>query len=317
MHELKPLILLVDDERLNLNILMKILSHDYRIKVATNGDQALQRAASNPRPDLILLDIRMPGLSGYQVCRSLKRNPDTRAIPVIFLTALSEEEDEKQGLALGAVDYITKPLRPSIIQARIRTHLGLKKAHEELAQRNAELENMLTLRESVEQIARHDLKTPLNGILGSVDLLSEDAAIRDRHGPILDLLERSGYKMLEMINRSMDMLKMETGQYVLKLEPVEIIKVVQRIMTELKRPEITLTLNGRPCTPEQRFILQGEELLYYSMLSNLIRNAVEAQPEPDAVSVMLEDAGQRCIRIHNRAVVAPEVGPAWAPTPPS
>lgn len=138
-------ILLVDDVADNIDILNAILLPHYRTRVALNGEKALRIAGSANPPDLILLDIMMPGLNGYDVCQQLKVNPDTRDIPVIFVTAMSEMEDEKCGLELGAVDYITKPVSPPIVLARVRTHLALYDQNRELArqvgERTAELFN--------------------------------------------------------------------------------------------------------------------------------------------------------------------------------
>ncbi|MDP1612203.1 MAG: two-component system response regulator [Sulfuritalea sp.] len=119
-------ILIVDDVHENLHALMNILRDHYAISAATGGEKALELAQRPPQPDLILLDIVMPGMDGYEVCRRLKADPATRDIPVIFLTALTREEDEKRGLELGAEDYITKPISPPIVLARVRTHLHVK-----------------------------------------------------------------------------------------------------------------------------------------------------------------------------------------------
>jgi putative two-component system response regulator len=118
-------ILVVDDVPENIDILSGVLRADYHIRVATTGEKALKIAYSDDPPDLILLDIMMPGLSGLEVCRRLKTNPDRRMIPVIFVTAMCSVEDEKLGLETGAVDYITKPISPPVVLARVRTHLAL------------------------------------------------------------------------------------------------------------------------------------------------------------------------------------------------
>ena len=126
-------ILIVDDAPDNLTYLSALLKDAYQTKVATSGEKALRIAETAPMPDLSLLDISMPEMSGYEVCQRLKENEQTRTIPVIFLTAMSEAEDEEKGLELGAVDYITKPIRPPILRARVRTHLELKDARDALA----------------------------------------------------------------------------------------------------------------------------------------------------------------------------------------
>ncbi len=139
----RPTILVADDAPQNIELLSRVLGQDYRIKVATSGDKALKIIYSDEPPDLILLDIMMPDLSGHEVCRRIKANPDRRRIPVIFVTAMSTVEDESLGLAVGAVDYITKPISPPLVQARVRTHLALYDQSRELermvAQRTAEL----------------------------------------------------------------------------------------------------------------------------------------------------------------------------------
>lgn len=125
-------ILIVDDTPANIDVLAATLQNDYRIIVATRGKKALQLAASTDPPDLILLDIMMPEMDGYETCQRLKANAQTRRIPVIFVTALSDEDDEARGLALGGVDYITKPFSPSLVQARVKNHIALKRHRDQL-----------------------------------------------------------------------------------------------------------------------------------------------------------------------------------------
>ena len=118
-------ILVADDTPENIDLLSALLRQDYRVKVATSGEKALAIVNSTEPPDLILLDIMMPGMNGYDVCRRIKANPDRRGIPIIFVTAMTSIEDERLGLEVGAVDYITKPISPPIVSARVRTHLAL------------------------------------------------------------------------------------------------------------------------------------------------------------------------------------------------
>jgi putative two-component system response regulator len=136
----RPTVLVVDDAPDNLELMAGLLHDSYRVKVAINGEKALQVARSEDPPDLILLDIMMPGLSGYDVCAALKQDPATRHIPVIFLTAMSATQDETRGLELGAVDFITKPVNPPIVLARVATQLQLKAASDFLRDQNAFLE---------------------------------------------------------------------------------------------------------------------------------------------------------------------------------
>jgi putative two-component system response regulator len=133
-------ILIVDDNPENLTLLGELLRERYKVRAANSGARALQLAVQAPQPDLILLDVMMPHMSGYEVLERLRAMPQTHDIPVIFTTAMSATEDEQHGLALGAVDYITKPLRPAIVMARVRTHLELKRARDRLQRDNAMLE---------------------------------------------------------------------------------------------------------------------------------------------------------------------------------
>ena len=134
-------ILIVDDERLHLNVMIDLLGEEYKLLIAKNGPRALEIAVSEPPPDLILLDVLMPEMNGYEICQQLKANQRTRAIPVIFLTVKRDVADETLGFSLGAVDYITKPFSPPIVKARVHTHLALNKATRELANQNEILEH--------------------------------------------------------------------------------------------------------------------------------------------------------------------------------
>lgn len=147
-NEQQATILVVDDEPMNIIVLSDLLKPHYRVLVARSGEQALQRIKhSDPSPDLVLLDIMMPGMDGYEVCRRLKALPDQQsALPVIFVTAMNETVDEKKGFELGAVDYITKPVSPDIVLARIHNQLELKKAYALLAEQNDLLEQRVKQR---------------------------------------------------------------------------------------------------------------------------------------------------------------------------
>lgn len=144
MHSIdshRPLILVVDDAPESIEPIVDCLHHaDFRTRIATNGERALRLASSTPVPDLILLDVTMPDIDGYEVCRQLMNNPVTASIPVIFLTSRNDELDEQLGFDAGAVDYIAKPISPPLVLTRIRNHLALKAASDFLRDRNSYLE---------------------------------------------------------------------------------------------------------------------------------------------------------------------------------
>ena len=137
LSEERPRILIVDDERINITLLNALLKTDYKIMVATNGEQAI-KAAMTSKPELILLDILMPGIDGYAVCRRLKEMPETQSIPIIFITAMGDVENETMGFSLGAVDYIAKPFNSAVVKARVGVHVKLKR-------RNDLLENLASM----------------------------------------------------------------------------------------------------------------------------------------------------------------------------
>ncbi|CAK0774869.1 Sensor protein [Gammaproteobacteria bacterium] len=172
----KSTVLVVDDTPDNLFLIHGLLSNDYHVKVANDGEKALRIAQSGHSPDLILLDIMMSGMDGYEVCRQLKNNPATRNIPVIFLTGMTEMKDEQKGLQMGAVDYITKPINPPIVMARVANHLALKAQADLMRDRQEELfqtEKLAALGKLVAGIA-HELNTPIGSGLTVM------SALRDR-----------------------------------------------------------------------------------------------------------------------------------------
>jgi len=205
----KPLILIVDDSPTNIQLLAACLKSDYRLKIATSGEQCLELIAENIQPDLILLDVEMPGLNGYQVCEKLKQKESTSSIPIIFVTGRQGDEDETKGLMLGAVDYITKPIRPAIVVARVKTHITLKLQHDKLI--SMAMHDQLTglynrhylLEVATQKVAkalRH--KYPLCLLMIDIDHFK---AINDNHGHHSgDLVLKAVAKELATGNREED-----------------------------------------------------------------------------------------------------------------
>jgi len=162
-------ILIVDDEPTNLMILTGLLQPDFLVRAANSGESALRAAAIEPRPDLVLLDVMMPGMDGYSVLARLRGKPETHDIPVIFLTALAAAEDEERGLLLGAADYITKPIKPAVLLARVSAHLQAKQARDWLRDQNSTLEA---------EVARRMIENDQTQVV-SIRALAHLAEIRD------------------------------------------------------------------------------------------------------------------------------------------
>jgi two-component system, sensor histidine kinase and response regulator len=308
----RPSILIVDDVPANIRILADFLRDGHAIHVATRGAESLE-LAKRLSPDIILLDVVMPDMDGYAVCRRLKADPDTCDIPVIFVTARFAPEDEAHGLALGAVDYIIKPVSRAVVRARVKNHLELRATRETLARQNEALKEAAKLREDVDRIMRHDLKAPLTGIIGLPQIILEEGGLSDNQAMFVGLIEENGLKMLSMINLSLDLFKMERGVYVLHPELVDLAAMARRLFTELaslaalKRLSLALTINDRPASTSDTFMVSGERLLLYTMLANCVKNALEASPEDAVVSVDLRLGEQVVIAITNRGVVPVDI----------
>jgi CheY-like chemotaxis protein len=308
-------ILIVDDTPANIKILIDTLTNpDYELLIATSGTIALKIAASEAL-DLILLDIIMQEMDGYEVCAKLKANTATQQIPVIFITARDDEEDETKGLELGAVDYITKPINPVIVQARVKTHLKLKHAYEELENKNAALAEAAILRDNVDGILRHDLKSPINGIIGYTEVMAE-LELNPKLEKIRGKIETLGYETLNMINRSLDLHKMEIGIYHYQPDSTNVLRIFKKIMVETtgyaqaRKLSVKLMLFGKSVTEDDTFIVQGEYLLCYSMFANLFKNALEAAPVETLITVSFsgdENKENAIISIHNKGVVPKEI----------
>ena len=146
----KKLVLIVDDAPANLQMMRSILKDDFKIRVATSGAKALDLVKAEPHPDLILLDVTMPEMDGYEVCGILKATPKAKDIPVIFLTGKTEADDETKGFQVGAVDYIHKPFSPAVVKARVHTHLVLREAREQLARQLGEINSELEMAREIQ-----------------------------------------------------------------------------------------------------------------------------------------------------------------------
>lgn len=282
-------ILIVDDNPENIRVLGTVLAQNkYQMTIATSGETAL-KAVEQHIPDLILLDVMMPEIDGFEVCRRLKNNPNTQDIQIIFVTAAVAESDELKGLELGAVDYIYKPFSVPIIQAKVALHIELAQHRKDLQLKNAALEEVAKLRDDIERITRHDLKTPLNAILGYPQLMLMDDNLNDEQREYLEEVLRAGHEMNNMINSSLDLFKMETGGYQYEPDLVNmdlIIRTVVRDLTAfLEQHQVKINIVLNPAT--ENFLVLADKNLSYSLFANLIRNAIEACPAHDAINIVM------------------------------
>ena len=308
----KPRVLIVDDVRDNITLLEHLMGTNYDIISTTEGDMAMPLATTSPQPDIILLDIMMPGVSGYDVCKNLKANAQTRDIPVIFISALNEQEDEAKGLALGAVDYIHKPIKVAIVRERIKNHLELAKARQGLEDKNRLLSESIALKEDIDRITRHDLKGPLNAIIGVPSFIRMADNLTDQQHRMLKLIETAGYKMLDMINLSLDLYKMEKGSYELNAKPIAIEEILRNIITELTLNDPALEnltrITFADGLDQNTFSVSGDNLLCYSLFANLIKNSIEANQNRQPITIHISQSkNMGFISIHNFGSVPEEI----------
>lgn len=317
----KPVLLVVDDVPDNLDVLVALLGDDYQVKAANSGERALKILDSGKMPDLILLDVMMPDMDGFVVCKRIKANPLTADIPVIFLTAMSDITDVTKGFALGAVDFVSKPAEPPILKARIETHLKLRRSFAELKrnrialiEKNAVLEDNIRLRDEVERIAQHDLKNPIAGIISFSSSLLSDNLMSNNHKEIVKYIEQAAYSVLGMVNLSLDLYKMEQGTYEYHPSTVELGPLLQRIAkemsSELASRGLTLrfTYQGAEVQVPPACAVVADELLCYSMFNNLLKNAMEAAPAGSKIRVNLDIADTKVLtEIHNQGAVPKDI----------
>ncbi len=285
-------ILVVDDEPANIHVLMGTLKDSYAILAATNGQKALALAVKNPQPHLILLDIMMPEMDGYKVCQKLKENPDTCDIPVIFITAMTEIGDKTKGFELGAVDYITKPFDPREVEVRVKTHIALKVAKEEIEHQHLELkENYLALqeaenaRDSLTHMIVHDMRTPLSGIQGYIDIILMLHKDKLEDNILLDLrrAKSNTSKLIEMVSSLLDLNRLESGQMPIDLKENDLVKTVRDAFDILGAQVDYVTLVFEP--KEAEIFGTFDSDLVKRIIVNLLSNAIKFTPKGDKVIV--------------------------------
>jgi two-component system sensor histidine kinase/response regulator len=225
------------------------------------------------------------------------------------------------GFAVGAVDFVTKPADPPILKARIDTHLKLRRSFAELKrnrialiERNEILEDNLRLRDDVERIAQHDVKSPVAGIINFASSLLDDEQVGQGHKEIVKYIEQAAYSILNMVNLSLDLYKMEQGSYEFNPNPMDLVPLLKRILKEMssemgsRELTVTLTLQGEPVGSGTTLRVMGDELLSYSMFNHLLKNAMEAARPNTAIRIDLTaDDGRVAIEITNDGVVPLDV----------
>ncbi len=270
-----PLILVVDDNPLNVEPLCDLLeAMGYRVAEAYNGADALRAVQENP-PDLILLDIMMPGMNGFEVCRRLKADPRSGKIPVVFVTALAETEDKVAGIEAGGDDFLTKPFNRPLLLARIRSLLRLKAANDELESSYRKLQALERMKDDLMKMIVHDLKSPLAAILATLEMvLDRDlGALTEEQERMLADAFRRGDELVQLVDDLLELAELEDSRVVLQLSELDAARFLSEVAAEWSvrtdRVGATLTVEEAPAL---RF--EADEHLLRRVFANLIGNAL-------------------------------------------
>lgn len=304
----RPTILIVDDTPDNLLLLSRMFKDDYRVRLAQNGEKAVTICTSDSPPDLVLLDVMMPDMDGFAVITRLREHPTSESIPVIFVTAMTDQQSRHKGLELGAVDFVTKPVDPDTLKLRVRNFLRYVSLHKQLQASYEDMLDMAHLREDVEHISRHDLKGPLAGVIGMVQALIDDTDTNPRQVPQLRSVEQTALEALNLVNLSSELLKIETGRFKLDAKAFNVSDMLSRIVAVLqavfREKNLLMSVEGAGVDSGEVVQAQGNETLSYSMFNNLLKNACEASPNGGRVTVSLTCSAEiLTVEISNRGAV--------------
>jgi signal transduction histidine kinase len=281
-------ILVVDDTPVNLQVVADVLSHaGYRIQVAEDGESAIE-LANTCKPDLILLDIMMPQMDGFETCKRLKSHQNTKAIPILFMTAVSNIADKIKGFELGAVDYIVKPFQQEEVLARVQTHLTLSK-------QKRDLEKLLEERNQFMNMAIHDLRNPIFAIIGWSKLGGMSPKLDEAHG-MLDRIQDASNWLYHALNHFLTLQNLSAQQDKPKAAPFDLRRLLKlaidqhRVSAEKKNIKLL-------CDPPQSLEkVVGNNASTHQIVSNYLSNAIKYSPLGSSV-VVAANSNYRCWRV--------------------
>lgn len=308
----KPDILVVDDTRANLQVLSGLLQErGYKVRPVTSGLLALQ-AARNQLPDLIILDIKMPEMDGYEVCRQLKADPQLREIPVIFLSALDETTDKVQAFREGGVDYITKPFQIEEVEARVSIHLRLKRLQRELAEQNSRLEDLVQertrqlaeansqlavldqVKDSFLRLISHELRSPLSGVIGTAELVFRKFRDQPDVAKLRELFDLARDRIIGLTEDALLLADMDLNPDAGAADTCSLSQVLQAAMeqTESLAQVRSVQLPDLLVLPHR---IRGREPLMIRALHSLLETAVKFSSQAEALRLNVVDSEDKIL----------------------
>jgi signal transduction histidine kinase len=278
-----PNILIVDDVPANLKVLGEILKEEgYLVRPVPNGVLALQ-VAERTEPDLILLDVMMPGLNGFEVCKGLKENKKVSDIPVIFISALNDTQDIVKALQCGGVDFITKPFQSAEVIARVKTHLQLRFQSKKLMEQSIELQKLITTKDKFFSILAHDLRGPIGGFMGITDVLLEDLSPDEKNELTIEL-NHSAHSLFSLLENLLEWARIQQGQIAFNPAKIDLNELVQECLSaqidSIRKKDIHINV-----TISENHVVFADVNMLQSIIRNLLSNAVKFTPRNGTVSV--------------------------------
>jgi signal transduction histidine kinase len=284
-----PTVLVVDDNPANVELLEAyLLPEKYDVVSAFDGNQALARVAEAP-PDIVLLDVMMPGLDGYEVCRRLKTDQKTRFIPVVMVTALKDLDDKVKSIEAGADDFLTKPISKVELLTRIRSLIRVKHLHDDLENSYLQLQGLQRTKEALTQMIIHDLKNPLTGIKANLEIVGMEKLDETRE--CLEAAQRSADLLYNMIQDLLDISRLEEGKLTLNTEAVALADVTSAVAREVEAPAAAEGKRISHEVPADLPLIPCDRNLIYRVVSNLLVNAVKHTGRGGSIALRAEVAG--------------------------
>jgi signal transduction histidine kinase len=281
-------VLIVDDQEANRLLLRDLLeSQGHEVAEAVDGVEALQRVA-DATPDVVLLDVGMPGIDGFEVCRRLKADPATATIPVLLVTALSQRDQRLLGIGAGANDYITKPIDKSDLSLRVRNAIRMRQLYVEIEGQYRRLEKLELLRDSLVHMIVHDLRSPLAGIRAYLDLMKMDGEgkLEPEMAESIDEARKVAVDMTEMVSDLLDVSRLEAGQMPLELSQIDLGALATEVAAMVGRASHRVSVRMEASAEQARII--GDASVIRRVVTNLVGNAVKFSPTSSQIVLRVQ-----------------------------